>query len=231
MTISELKIKHDELKKLNSKSKEKVFGSTSHKFEFNKKLSLKSVEAFEKKHKIVLPTDYKNFLTQIGNGGSGPYYGLNRLSDWGAELENKTNDFLSCDFPHTELWNLSNSFDDIEDDYYKTDAYIWWETEYYSDKQITGSMHICHYGCGVLYILIVSGKEAGNIWIDDRANYEGIYPVISKNTGKKMDFLEWYGEWLDENIELINSKNKGVINTPSSFLSKFLRRCMQRLYQ
>ena len=36
---------------------------------------------FEEKHNLLLPEEYKFFLTQIGNGGAGPYYGLYSLDE------------------------------------------------------------------------------------------------------------------------------------------------------
>ena len=61
-------------------------------------------------------------------------------------------------------------------------------------------MIICHYGCAIYYLLVVRGKEAGNIWVDDRAGDYGIYPAISKTTGGRLTFIEWYDEWLTESL-------------------------------
>ena len=69
-----------------------------------------SLQNFEKYFRIKLPIDYKNFLTQIGNGGSGPAYGLLPLADWDIELEIDDNNFLATDFPHIQKWNLTQTF-------------------------------------------------------------------------------------------------------------------------
>ena len=39
----------------------------------------KSVSAFEKRHGIQLPEDYRRFITTIAAGGSQPFYGLESL--------------------------------------------------------------------------------------------------------------------------------------------------------
>ena len=46
----------------------RIFGSDSHKYKINTKLSDSRIADFEKLHKISLPQDYKDFLTKIGNG-------------------------------------------------------------------------------------------------------------------------------------------------------------------
>jgi hypothetical protein len=40
--------------------------------------------------------------------------------------------------------------------------------------------------------LVVTGREAGNVWLDDRASYEGIAPLDPPA------FQDWYLNWLPE---------------------------------
>jgi SMI1/KNR4 family protein SUKH-1 len=204
MTLQDLKGKHNKLKKLDGgrlfkSATYKTFGSDTHRYKFNPCLTDETLQNFEKTHSITLPSDYRNFLIQIGNGGSGPAYGLFALSDWNFKLEIDDNNFLATEFPHTDKWNITKDFDHDED-YIKTEEFQKWEQEYYSNKHITGSMIICHYGCAIYYLLVVTGKEAGNIWVDDRASDYGIYPAISKSTGGRLTFIEWYDEWLTESL-------------------------------
>src|SRR5437660_10695527 len=53
-----------------------VFGADGHHFKLNPPLSETEVIAIEHHHNVSLPVDYRNFITQIGNGGAGPYYGI-----------------------------------------------------------------------------------------------------------------------------------------------------------
>jgi hypothetical protein len=205
MTLHDLKIKHDKLKELDGggffkSGAYKTFGSDTHRYKFNPCLTSDTLQGFEQSFSLTLPTDYKNFLTQIGNGGSGPAYGLFPLSDWKFELEIEDANFLSSDFPHTDKWNIKQDFDTDDEDYTETEEFQKWEEEYFSNKHITGSMRICHYGCAIYYLLVVTGKEAGHIWVDDRASDYGIYPAASKSTGGRLTFLEWYDEWLTESL-------------------------------
>jgi hypothetical protein len=205
MTLHDLKAKHDKLKKLDGGSffksaTYKTFGSDTHKFKFNPRVAEGGIHTFEESHSITLPFDYKKFLTQIGNGGSGPAYGLLPLLDWNFELDINDNNFLSTEFPHTDTWNSTKDFNIDNDDYTETEEFQKWEEDYFSNRHITGSMRICHYGCAIYYLLVVTGINAGQIWVDDRANDCGIYPAISKLNGKRLIFIEWYDDWLTESL-------------------------------
>ncbi|MGR3873001.1 SMI1/KNR4 family protein [Streptomyces graminifolii] len=52
------------------------FGEEHHEFRLGPKLTEARVAAFEAEHRIVLPDAYRQFLTQIGGSGAGPFYGL-----------------------------------------------------------------------------------------------------------------------------------------------------------
>ena len=47
---------------------------------FNPVLPLEELAAWEELAKAALPEDYRTYLTQLGNGGAGPAYGLYPLS-------------------------------------------------------------------------------------------------------------------------------------------------------
>ena len=53
-----------------------VFGTNSHHWVLNEVLLEVEVSAFEQLHGVSLPVDYRRFLTRIGNGGAGPFYGV-----------------------------------------------------------------------------------------------------------------------------------------------------------
>jgi hypothetical protein len=179
----------------------KVFGSSSHKYKLNDRLTDKQVADFEAEQSITLPADYRDFLTKIGDGGAGPYYGLLRLRDWDTELHLNQSNFLKTPFPYVDRWNLDRKFDDDNEDYFETKEFQEWEDEYFDTKHITGSMRICHYGCGIYHILVVTGSDKGFIWVDDRVNQEGLFPLINWRTNSKMTFKEWYEQWLTDNLK------------------------------
>ncbi|MGB4774416.1 MAG: SMI1/KNR4 family protein [Daejeonella sp.] len=188
-----------------------LFGSQKHKYHLNHTISLERIRHFEFANKITLPDDYVEFLTNIGNGGIGPFYGLepldNSLFD---DLDYKRPDSLlnpSQPFLHTEPWNLKfePTVNDEKSEEYKTQLSDF-EEKYFSKELMNGVIAICNYGCGINLNLVVNGPEYGNIWTDDRGNENGIYPSCELGNTDKITFLNWYELWLDNSLDEITNK-------------------------
>ncbi len=181
----------------------KVFGASRHQYKLNSILSEEDIQNFEDRFSITLPEEYRKFLLCIGNGGAGPYYGLETLEDsLYADLDYKhPNEFVnpSIEFPFTAPWNMKFEADEKDDTAYKD-----FEKEYFSEKWETGILRLCNYGCGVYLNLVVNGKEKGHIWVDDRGNDGGIYPDIFFDQEERTTFLDWYLLWLDRSINEIS---------------------------
>ncbi|GCE31176.1 hypothetical protein KDA_66600 [Dictyobacter alpinus] len=152
----------------------------------NPPLTADEVSAFEQKHSIILPEDYRNFLRFIGNGGAGPYYGLLPLHMYNWELDTVQDHFLTLPFPHQAAWRPNSGTIDKE----ALDE----NHTYFGNYWVQGTMRICHFGCGVYILLVVSGPKRGTIWFDDRTSDYGIYPA-------ECDFLTWYETWLDDSLQ------------------------------
>ncbi|MFK7905348.1 MAG: DUF4844 domain-containing protein [Chitinophagales bacterium] len=209
-SINEIKKKIEILKHLDKRFE--IFGASSHKYEFNRTISIEELNHFEEKYKVTLPEDYKAFLNEVGNGGAGPYYGIYPLKKDLGGVENKF-ELLQFDFPHKEEWNLSEKFftkfDEITGADYEDDEnfdeevayffdHIFW-SNYYKDELTYGSIYISNYGCGLRFLFIISGEEKGNIWFDGRADRGGIYPEIDDKENH-IGFSDWYINWLNESI-------------------------------
>ena len=173
-----------------------VFGSEDHKYEFNTEISKNELIEFENKHGITLPNSYREFILKFGNGGCGPAYGLLQIETGILDIPHYPEDSdiikLSNEFRFDTFWNLEN---------FPKNDYQLWEKEYDHSKWNDGMLRICHEGCGTFLNLVITGKERGNIWVDDRANDGGIYPVNHHKGKTKTDFIAWYLNWLNESIE------------------------------
>ena len=178
----------------------KLFGSEEHKYKLNGCLNESEIAKFEKVNQIELPADYRSFIKNIGNGGVGPGYGLYKLENWNLDINIEMNNFLSTNFPYTEKWNSIYAGNTDIEYYTESEEFKNWEIEYFNEKHIAGSLRISHYGCAIYYILIVSGIEKGNVWIDDRASDGGIYPLSTEKKGR-YNFNDWYNEWIYESLK------------------------------
>jgi hypothetical protein len=76
-----------------------------------------------------------------------------------------------------------------------------------------GAIEVAHYGCGITAPLVVTGSERGAMWVDDpNSSFTcDLYPVgrggwmgqggwerMAAHPDKRLDFLAWYDDWLDD---------------------------------
>jgi hypothetical protein len=148
----------------------------------NPSLAPETVLAFENRHRISLPEEYREFILHIGDGGAGPpFYGLLPLGHT-----------TKVDVPH---WFASGYADYLAQPFPLTKYWMW------EDEPITpaveaaietlryGNLCLGHDGCGMFWLLIVSGPERGQIW---NLTDVGITPPAPRCT-----FFQWYEYWLD----------------------------------
>ncbi len=191
--------KLEELKELDTDFN--VFGANSHKYSFNPTINEEELVLFENKFEVKLPKDYRNFITNIGNGGCGPNFGFFRPENgiYDIPLNKKQSEIIALkkEFKFKKSWNL--------EDFPKND-YDKWLDEYDDIKWTNGMLRINHLGSGMYSNLIISGIEKGNIWIDSRTNEGGIYPSNYYNKELKNDFLSWYLNWIESSIKELKNK-------------------------
>ena len=202
---------HERLRRLGQSDRRlRAFGSESHDYALNPPLKADEIASFETQHGIVLPEDYRYFITGIGNGGAGPGYGL---FPFGQDDEGWWGEFLPIGdvgqpFPHNEAWNLDADFwleePDIPEGMPKDEEQRLlneWdkklEARYWKPSLMNGAIPISHLGCALRQWLVVHGDQRGYIWDDMRADHAGIAPVMDTN-GNPLTFTQWYLRWLDE---------------------------------
>jgi hypothetical protein len=172
------------------------------------------LDAFEERHGIRLPGDYKSFITEIGDGGAGPSYGLfpfgQQDSGWGL-CSWEEGDLIgdpSRPFPHADAWNLPDSFwrdmprppPDLPPEEEDRLMEAWDELmdeNYWNPAVMDGAIPICHLGCAYRQWLVINGEQEGQVWCDDRADDAGIRPLLDSD-GRRVTFSAWYMTWLEE---------------------------------
>lgn len=188
-----------------------IFGAKfGHRFLLNLPLAEADVATFERRHDVRLPADYRHFLTAVGNGGAGPYYGVFPLGQMDGMKGTKPwceNDgfvgVLSEPFALASDWNdltgmpSDDLVDDEEGEYEKQlDEF---EKRYWHASLMNGAVPICHEGCALRIWLVVAGEQAGRLWRDRRAEYMGVEPVLTAD-GAPATFSRWYDEWLESAV-------------------------------
>ncbi len=102
--IARIKAKFSQLKKKDRNFQ--IFGADHHKYKPNPVIKNETLAALEETYQVKLPAEYVLFLQQIGNGGAGPFYGLDSLQKSfyeGLDFTNedsKTN--FALPFPYKE---------------------------------------------------------------------------------------------------------------------------------
>jgi hypothetical protein len=179
-----------------------IFGSMVHKYDLGPPLSEGSLKGYERDLGSELPFEYRQFLTHVGHGGAGPYYGLYRLDQ---EDVDATTDIRQTRKPFR--WQESFNPYDWEDPCSQED--VWCtalededatgQTELQVMLSVPGVLYFCDCGCGIRCFLIVRGDCVGEVWCDSQVDECGITPEYGTD-GKHQGFLDWYEKWLDDGI-------------------------------
>lgn len=191
----------------------KVFGASSHQYKLNPVLPLEDVQAYQEKYHVELPSEYVFFITEVGNGGAGPYYGIYPLNIDEPGVENVGAPFITSHLTENQWVGKLQPIcgEDRED---CSDAlYEQIEAEIQRGTYAVGTQ-----GCTYESIVVVSGPEANRIfYIDVGWNYEN----VPYDTG--MTFLEWYENFFLEIIagNRMDSYGTRIIKTEQELIEAF----------
>ncbi|MCE7061993.1 SMI1/KNR4 family protein [Dyadobacter sp. CY343] len=171
-----------ELKRTDKKFR--FFGARKHRYTFDAPISIAEAEQFEHTYAIQLPAEYKYFITQIGNGGAGPYYGVRPLQDFQAHYVHHEVELPAMDLhkPFPAHYWLNENETRI--------------TKEIVQQSVFGTMSICEEGDGYNHLLVVAGDEKGYIWFDGSVTDQGMIP-FSMPEKERFTFFDWYESWLN----------------------------------
>lgn len=149
-------------------------GRKEHQFKLSPPVLPEVLEAFEEKHQVRLPGEYRAFLLEVGNGGAGPIGGLYSLEDAEAHMSGD----LAAPSPFLPAEEASPDWLESLND----DAVY--------DRIHDGVLPLADWGDTAEVVLIVTGPHRGRIvyvdWQLDDLPFFSPFP----------EFLAWYEGWL-----------------------------------
>ncbi|MFG6384346.1 MAG: SMI1/KNR4 family protein [Lachnospiraceae bacterium] len=181
--------------------KYEMFGAARHQYHLNPPIRASFVRQIEKRYGFKLPEDYFHFITEIGDGGAGPDYGIEPFV---AFLEKKENPRAE-EYAVAYQCSLAKEFklrpmkvNEVEEyaiamkevylenpkQYFVDDAF------HEEDLCITNGFFVLGtHGCQWDFGIAVSGEKRGQIFDMDN---EGAYGFVAYS------FEEFYQNWLDQ---------------------------------
>lgn len=155
------------------------FGADTHRYVLGPRLPEAEIRDFEERHGTGLPTDYRSFVAEVGDGPAGPLHGLMPLTvprpeagdEWAVDgewEEDRLPGRLAAPFPLAgpRPGRLAGR----------------------PEALTPGTLMLAERGCGVFARLVLNGPHAGEVWELD-PDWGGFVPVSP-------GFRAWYTDWL-----------------------------------
>jgi len=205
-------------------AREGVFGYPGHRFQLAPPLSLAELVELEDFLGVTLPADYRSYLTEVGAGGAGPFYGVLPVRrtaegwEWAGESGRLTDlTRLTEPFPTDrvdpavlEALEAERPAEDDYDDLDDLDAALdRWDERLEAilerPEATQGAICLADEGCAYRDWLVVSGPAAGSMWEDPRCVDRDLTPM----PGGPVTFGAWYLAWLDECERVVTTAADG----------------------
>lgn len=181
-------------------SRYELFGADKHKYRLNPPISASFVRSLEEKYEFSFPTDYFHFVTEIGDGGAGPDYGIYPLNDlikkarttraeeYCVEYRNSLkNEFKPRLMKLDEIDNfIIASRKELEEN--PNDYFVYENADENAECISDGFYVLGTPGCYSDFGMAVTGEMRGKIFLTDNM---GAYHILSDS------FEEFYQNWLD----------------------------------
>lgn len=197
--------KREEIEKIlaGAKSVDKkyeLFGASTHKYRLNLPIEASFVRSIEEKYGFTLPEDYFHFITEVGDGGAGPDYGIQPFTDflqegrdtyskryWEEYRYSLAKPFVPRPMKAQEVEEFAiatkEAYENYPDHYFICEEES--ETEFCDTK---GYFTLGTHGCQWDFGLVITGEKRGQVFDTDN---EGAYGFVANS------FMEFYQRWLD----------------------------------
>lgn len=172
----------------------KQFGASGHNYKLKSPIEADKVRALEKKFNFTLPEEYFWFITEVGNGGAGPSYGLfqfgNVVDDYEMGHMNQE-PILDPNMTQEEYSEfMANHFKKIDEAQSRTE-----KEELYLQYQ-QGLLLIGTHGMTSDMYLVISGEHRGKVMFAD--------PETLPRVTESNSFIDWYINWLNLTIKMFS---------------------------
>ncbi|MDP9317427.1 MAG: SMI1/KNR4 family protein [Chloroflexota bacterium] len=142
----------------------RVFGASGHQYQLHPPLSEAAIRMVEMQYGITLPDEYRHFLSVIGNGGAGPYYGILPLA--------ATTEFCDPRHPFPFRGKTRPRYQAVER---------------WAANHEPGVLSIAERGCMLYSYLVVHGPNYGTVW-------NGVDALHLAATSFTTWYLEWVAQ-------------------------------------
>lgn len=181
-----------------------MFGVADHQYRLGSPVDLAFVRTIEEAYHFRFPEDYVQFITEVGDGGAGPGYGLYPFGYYCTEVEStkeaKAREIYLRGLGR-ELKLLPIESEWLEDFCISKEEYEKNPEKYFQGGKGSfnwdndtpyGFFHLGTYGCWRDFGLITAGERYGQVFIRDT---EGAFELEARN------FEEFYQDWLNSILD------------------------------
>lgn len=176
--------------------------------------ALQDVKHFEKKFKLKLPDDYRDFILNVTNG-------IDNIK-WDETIFIKTNFVDDLIHPSHENFNPSIEFPATERTFPSIVKTRDSKSKFHYDQLTNGNIPIKSAKCGRGILLIVKGKAKSQVWGEYMSSNAEFFPWYGDDHSEN-SFSRWINEELDNILARIkNAKNESkgkLLRKIKSFIS------------
>lgn len=190
----------------NAHALNQIWGADIHRFRANSPIPEQELGALETEHGVELPSDYRSYLVEVGDGGAGPWQGLLPIREAIAESLLDCPACLTRPFLHGSLRVDPDGVQRKWFQFRQPDRRGYVPVpleEAMSPEFMAGSLVIAHGkpkgGAPTLYRLVLNGPERGRVWRDERARSSSVGPCESASWRvQDPTFQEWMLAWIEQ---------------------------------
>lgn len=149
----------------------KIFGANHHHWKFGEPVDMQKIRDFERDLNVKLPEAFVRYLTELGNGGAGPYYGIYSLEKIRENSAYSETMHLPVMLDHSrtaEYWtDFAKRYEALEDQFDLLDEVQLQEYQHMQLSVMAGGIFINTPGCTMNSLLMCRGAAAGEVFMID----------------------------------------------------------------